>query len=73
VGHTARVVPVAVEEDVVGAAVYSSPRSGRQIFVSPGTGVDLPYALSVVRRMLHGRRLPEPQYHADRASRTPAS
>ena len=71
VGRTARVTPVAVGEEVVGAAVYSSPRSGRPIFVSPGNGVDLPYALAVVRRTLFGRRLPEPQYWADRASRTP--
>lgn len=47
------------------------PRSGtsKPIYVSPGHMIDAVSSLSVLRRCLRGRRLPEPIYWADRISR----
>ena len=53
----------------VGIALRPTAGSRRPIFISPGHGVDLAFAEQVVRRMLTGRRLPEPLYWADRLSR----
>lgn len=61
--------PVTLDDRVVGVALRSSPRSRRPIFVSPGHRLDVPFAEQLVRRLLHGHRLPEPLYWADRLSR----
>ena len=53
----------------VGAALRPTSGSRRPLFVSPGHRVDVPFAEGVVRRLLLGRRLPEPLYWADRLSR----
>jgi deoxyinosine 3'endonuclease (endonuclease V) len=44
----------------------------RPIFPSPGHRVDVAFCERLVRRLLMGRRLPEPIYWADRLSRTTA-
>jgi deoxyribonuclease V len=54
----------------IGVALRSSARSRRPIFISPGHRVNLPLAEDLVRRLLRGRRLPEPLYWADRLSRS---
>jgi deoxyribonuclease V len=53
----------------IGAALRPTGRSRRPIFISPGHLVDLPFSEGLVRRLLRGRRLPEPLYWADRLSR----
>lgn len=53
----------------IGVALRPTGRSRRPIFVSPGHRVSLGLAETVVRRLLRGRRLPEPLYWADRLSR----
>jgi len=52
-----------------GVALRPTPTSRRPIFVSAGHRMNLALAESVVRRLLLGRRLPEPLYWADRLSR----
>jgi deoxyribonuclease V len=61
--------PVVFEGSVIGAALRSSPRSRRPIFISPGHRLDVEFARRLVGRLLHGHRLPEPLYWADRLSR----
>jgi deoxyribonuclease V len=61
--------PVSHQGHAIGVALRSSARSRRPIFVSPGHEVDLAFAEDLVRRLLRGRRLPEPLYWADRLSR----
>jgi deoxyribonuclease V len=61
--------PVLYEDRVVGAAVRPTAGSRRPVFVSPGHRVSLAMAEAIVRRLLLGRRLPEPLYWADRLSR----
>ena len=65
--------PVVHEDRTIGVALRPTPRSHRPIFISPGHGVNLAMAESVVRRLLAGRRLPEPLYWADRISRNPGA
>jgi len=55
-----------------GVAIRPTSGSRRPIYVSPGHCVSLPFAERVVRRLLRGRRLPEPVYWADRLSRAEA-
>ena len=64
--------PVVLDEEIVGVALRPTATSRRPIFVSPGTGVDLRFSERVVRKLLIGRRLPEPLYWADRLSRAAA-
>jgi deoxyribonuclease V len=52
-----------------GVAIRPTSGSLRPIFVSPGHRVDLSFAEEIVRRLLLGRRLPEPLYWADRLSK----
>jgi deoxyribonuclease V len=52
-----------------GAAIRPTAGSRRPIFVSPGHRVNLAMSEAIVRRLLLGRRLPEPLYWADRLSR----
>jgi deoxyribonuclease V len=60
--------PVLIRGETRGWALR--PReSGRPIFVSPGHGCDVAYALQAVQRVLLGRKLPEPIRWADRLSR----
>jgi deoxyribonuclease V len=61
--------PVVYQDRVAGAAVRPTAGSRRPVFLSPGNRVSLPFADQVVRRLLTGRRLPEPLYWADRLSR----
>jgi deoxyribonuclease V len=58
-------IPVCREERPIGIALRPTAGSRRPIFVSPGHRVDLPFCEQVVRRLLAGRRLPEPLYWAD--------
>ncbi|MBU4400119.1 MAG: endonuclease V [Planctomycetes bacterium] len=55
---------------VVGVALRTTAGSQRPIFISPGHRVDVDFCERLVRRLLTGRRLPEPLYWADRISRT---
>ena len=61
--------PVVYEGQRIGVALRPTAGSRRPIFVSPGHRVDLAFAELAVRRLLLGRRLPEPLYWADRLSR----
>jgi deoxyribonuclease V len=54
---------------VVGIALRPTAGSRRPIFISPGHRVDVAFAEKLVRRLLTGRRLPEPLYWADRLSK----
>jgi deoxyribonuclease V len=62
--------PVLIDDRAIGLAIRPTAGSWRPIFVSPGHRVDLTFAEQVVRRLLLGRRLPEPLYWADRLSKT---
>ena len=62
--------PVVYEDRLIGVALRATAGSHRPIFVSPGHRVNVAFAEQVVRRLLLGRRLPEPLYWADRLSRT---
>ncbi|NUQ63941.1 MAG: endonuclease V [Pirellulales bacterium] len=64
--------PVLYNGKEIGAAIRPTAGSRRPIFVSPGNRVSLATAESIVRRLLLGRRLPEPLYWADRLSRSDA-
>jgi deoxyribonuclease V len=64
--------PVLLEGHPIGAALRPTSGSRRPIYVSPGHRVDLALAEALVRRLLTGRRLPEPLYQADRLSRAEA-
>jgi len=61
--------PVVEGDRVIGVAMRPTAGSRRPIFVSPGHRVDVGFAERLVRRLLFGRRLPEPLYWADRISR----
>jgi deoxyribonuclease V len=61
--------PVVYEDRLIGTALRTSPRSRRPIFISPGHRLDVAFAERLVRRLLCGRRLPEPLHWADRLSR----
>lgn len=61
--------PVVYDDRLIGVALRTGQRSRRPIFVSPGHLLDVVFAERVVRRLLRGRRLPEPLYWADRLSR----
>jgi deoxyribonuclease V len=64
--------PVVHEDQLIGVALRPTAGSLRPIFVSPGHRVDLRFCEELVRRLLTGRRLPEPIYWADRLSRSEA-
>ena len=61
--------PVMHEGRQIGIALRPVAGSRRPIFVSPGHRVNLAFSECVVRRLILGRRLPEPLYWADRLSR----
>jgi deoxyribonuclease V len=61
--------PVVHEDRPIGVALRPTAGSRRPIFISPGHRVDLPFSEQLVRRLLLGRRLPEPLYWADRLSK----
>jgi len=61
--------PVVHDDQLVGVAIRPTAGSLRPIFVSPGHRVDVAFCEALVRRLLCGRRLPEPLYWADRLSR----
>jgi len=67
--HAPREVGRHNEDRPIGVAIRPTAGSLRPIFVSPGHRVDLAFAEQLVRRLLRGRRLPEPLYWADRLSR----
>jgi deoxyribonuclease V len=64
--------PVVHEDRVLGTAIRPTAGSRRPIFVSIGHRIALSAAEAIVRRLLLGRRLPEPLYWADRLSRAAA-
>lgn len=64
--------PIMMKGRRVGTALRPTAGSRRPIFVSPGHRVDAAFAEMLVRRLLRGRRLPEPLYWADRLSREEA-
>lgn len=64
--------PVVYEDQLIGVALRPTAGSLRPIFLSPGHRVDVAFCELLVRRLLLGRRLPEPIYWADRLSRRPA-
>ena len=61
--------PVTDNGRVLGVALRPTVRSRRAIFVCPGHRISVAAAETVVRRLLAGRRLPEPLFWADRLSR----
>ena len=67
--HAPREVGRHNEDRPIGVAIRPTAGSLRPIFISPGHRVDLAFAEQLVRRLLRGRRLPEPLYWADRLSR----
>ncbi|NQT41381.1 MAG: endonuclease V [Planctomycetes bacterium] len=64
--------PVIMDGQPRGVAIRATEGSRRPIFVSPGHRTTVAQAEAVVRRLLCGRRLPEPLYWADRLSRSAA-
>ncbi len=65
--------PVVHDEQLVGVALRPTAGSRRPIFISPGHRVDVAFSEELVRRLLTGRRLPEPLYWADRLSKSRAT
>jgi deoxyribonuclease V len=65
--------PVVHDDQLIGLALRPTAGSLRPIFLSPGHRVDVEFCERLVRRLLTGRRLPEPIYWADRLSRNPAA
>jgi len=61
--------PVVYDDRLIGVALRTGQRSRQPIFVSPGHLLDVAFAERLVRRLLRGRRLPEPLYWADHLSR----
>jgi deoxyribonuclease V len=61
--------PVLLEGQPAGIALRPTAGSLRPIYISPGHCVDLAFSERLARRLLVGRRLPEPIYWADRLSR----
>ncbi len=61
--------PVVHEGRRIGVALRATAGSRRPIFISPGHRVNLAFAECVTRRLMLGRRLPEPIYWADCLSR----
>lgn len=61
--------PIIHDGATIGIALRPTAGSRRPIFISPGHQVDVPFSERLVRRLLHGRRLPEPIYWADHLSR----
>lgn len=61
--------PIEHEGKTIGVAIRPSARTRRPLFVSPGHRIDLKTAEAIVRRVLLGRRLPEPLFWADHLSR----
>jgi deoxyribonuclease V len=62
--------PVVLENQLTGVAIRPTSGSRRPIFLSPGHRVDVVFCEQIARRLLIGRRLPEPIYWADRLSRS---
>ncbi len=56
----------------LGAAMKTTPRGKKPIYLSPGDRIDVDAAVDVVVRMIAGHKLPEPIYWADRLSRQQA-
>ena len=54
---------------LIGVAIRPTAGSRRPIFISPGHRVDVAFCQRLVKKLLTGRRLPEPIYWADRLSR----
>ncbi|MEN6450643.1 MAG: endonuclease V [Thermoguttaceae bacterium] len=64
--------PIFQDEELLGVAIRPTAGSHRPIFISPGHRVDVSFCEALVRRLLTGRRLPEPLYWADRLSKARA-
>jgi deoxyribonuclease V len=63
---------VLLDGETIGVALRPTAGSRRPIFISPGHRIDVAQSEAIVRDLLRGRRLPEPQYWADRLSRQAA-
>ncbi|MFZ5832064.1 MAG: endonuclease V [Planctomycetota bacterium] len=61
--------PVLLGGVTTGAAILPTTGTRRPLYVSPGHLMSVEAAVDVVRKMLRGRRLPEPIYWADRLSK----
>jgi deoxyribonuclease V len=61
--------PVVFQGKTVASALETQP-AGKSIYVSPGQRVDLPFAVELTRRLLRGRGVPEPIFHAHSISRS---
>jgi deoxyribonuclease V len=61
--------PVLLQGQPVAWALKTTGQA-KPIFVSPGHRVDLPFALAQTRRLIRGRRVPEPIRHAHAISRS---
>ncbi|MEN6457615.1 MAG: endonuclease V [Thermoguttaceae bacterium] len=61
--------PVVCQDGTLGVALRPTAGSRRPIFISPGHRVDVVFCEALVRRLLRGRRLPEPLAWADRLSK----
>lgn len=61
--------PITIDDQLTGVAIRPTAGSLRPIFLSPGHRVDVAFCEELIRRLLFGRRLPEPLYWADRLSR----
>lgn len=62
------ITPLLSGEEVVGSVIRVR-KGGSLLFVSPGYGVDVAAATSLVMKTFAGHALPEPLWRADRASR----
>jgi deoxyribonuclease V len=64
--------PIIHQNEVIGLAIPPTPTTKHPLYVSPGHRVDVAFAGAAVWCCLHGHRLPEPLYWADRLSRAEA-
>jgi deoxyribonuclease V len=61
--------PVIDGDELLGLAIRATGGSRRPLFISPGHQTNLVFSEKMVKKLLRGRRLPEPLYWADRLSR----
>jgi deoxyribonuclease V len=64
--------PITDAGGTIGCAVLPTRKARVPLYVSPGHRVTVEFAGRLVEQLLHGHRLPEPLYWADRLSRVEA-
>lgn len=66
--------PVVWEDRIIAQALWTSPSgsTGKRIYVSAGHRVTLDWSVELTLQLLHGHKLPEPTYWADRVSHSEA-